>query len=381
MEGNKKQDGCNQTEVLSQDELNRYARHLTLPEIGIDGQRKLKKCSVLVVGTGGLGSPVCLYLAAAGVGRIGIVDFDQVDESNLQRQIIHGTSDVGRAKTLSARESISSINPFVIVETHEAAFTTANAMEIASHYDIIVDGTDNFATRYLVNDVCVLLGKPNCYGSIFQFEGQASVFGLPGGPCYRCLYPTPPDPGLIPNCAEGGVLGVLPGLIGTIQATEAIKWIAGIGESLSGRLLLLDALSMRFRSLAVNRNENCPVCGDQPTIIAPIDYQQFCGVPPACAPQSDCDISPTQLKQWLEEKRRITILDVREPHEYKIRNLDGVLIPLGILRERLGELNRSSDIVVHCQKGGRSVKAIEILKNAGFKNIFNLKGGLDAWPG
>lgn len=374
-----KQDTEDRRGALSQPELARYARHLALPDIGIEGQQKLKAASVLVVGTGGLGSPVCLYLAAAGVGKLGIVDFDQVDESNLQRQIIHGTDDVGRSKTQSAQESISKLNPLVDVEIHSVAFSSANAMEIASDYDIIIDGTDNFATRYLVNDVCVLQGKPNCYGSIFQFDGQASVFGLPGGPCYRCLYPTPPDPGLIPNCAEGGVLGVLPGMIGTIQATEAIKCITGIGESLSGRLLLFDALSMRFRDLVIERNPSCPVCGDHPTIDALIDYQQFCGVPGKDAPQNAWDISASQLKRWIKEDRPLTILDVREPSEYQVRNLNGVLIPLGSLAKRIDELDASIDLVVHCQKGGRSAKAVAILQNAGFENVFNLKGGIDSW--
>lgn len=366
-------------DMLAREETARYARHLTLPEVGTRGQNQLKSASVLVVGTGGLGSPVALYLAAAGVGRIGIVDFDRVEYSNLQRQIIHGSEDVGRSKVDSAAESIGNINPFVQVDKHDQAFSSENAMRIGVDYDIIIDGTDNFATRYLVNDVCVLLGKPNCYGSIFRFEGQASVFGLGDGPCYRCLYPKPPNPGLIPNCAEGGVLGILPGLVGTIQATEAIKIILGIGDSLSGRLLLLDALDMKFRELAINRDPNCPVCGDHPTITAPIDYDQFCGTPKKDAAQSPWDIEPAELKRRLDSGEAITVLDVREPHEYEICNLGGTLIPLGELAQRHQELDRSRPIVVHCKMGGRSAKAVKLLRDAGFDDVSNLNGGINRW--
>jgi adenylyltransferase/sulfurtransferase len=365
--------------MLSTEESSRYARHLTLPEVGVVGQAKLKAASALIVGTGGLGSPVGLYLAAAGVGRIGVVDFDRVEYSNLQRQIIHGTEDVGRSKVDSAAESLASINPLIKIEKHDQAFTSENAMQIATEYDIVIDGTDNFATRYLVNDVCVLLGKPNCYGSIFRFEGQASVFGLDGGPCYRCLYPKPPEPGLIPNCAEGGVLGILPGIVGTIQATEAIKIILGIGNHLSGRLLLLDALEMKFRELKVNRDSECPICGDQPTITSPIDYEQFCGVPKPSEPQSAWDIEPSELKRRMDASDPLTLLDVREPHEFEICNLNGTLIPLGQLPERCGELERSKPIVVHCKMGGRSAKAVQLLRDAGFTDVSNLRGGITAW--
>jgi adenylyltransferase/sulfurtransferase len=364
---------------LSGEEMSRYARHLTLPEVGPEGQAKLKAGSVLIIGSGGLGSPVGLYLAAAGVGRIGIVDFDRVDYSNLQRQIIHGSGDVGRAKVDSAAESIARINPLIEVDKIDQAFTSDNALAIAEDYDIVVDGTDNFATRYLVNDVCVLLNKPNCYGSIFRFEGQASVFAHGDGPCYRCLYPEPPDPGVIPNCAEGGVLGVLPGIVGTIQATEAIKIILGVGVPLAGRLLLLDALEMRFRQLRIDRDPNCPVCGDHPTITAPIDYDQFCGTPPAGAAQSPWDIEPAELKRRIETHSPLTVLDVREPSEFEICNLGGLLIPLGELAERLGELDRSKPIVVHCKLGGRSAKAVQMLRDAGFDDVVNLKGGIQAW--
>lgn len=365
--------------MLSQKETSRYARHLTLPEVGVGGQEKLKAASVLIIGTGGLGSPVSLYLAAAGVGRIGIVDFDRVEYSNLQRQIIHGTEDVGRSKVDSAAETIASINPLIQIDKFDQAFTSENALRIASDYDIIIDGTDNFATRYLVNDVCVLLGKPNCYGSIFRFEGQASVFGLADGPCYRCLYPQPPQPGLIPNCAEGGVLGILPGIVGTIQATEAIKIILGIGECLSGRLLLLDALEMKFRELKVNRDKNCPVCGDDPTITELIDYEQFCGVLKASDSQSPWDIEPTELKRRMDVGDPLILLDVRESHEFDICNLAGTLIPLGDLNRRHGELDRSMPIIVHCKMGGRSAKAVQLLRDAGFADVSNLKGGITAW--
>ena len=365
--------------TLSSEEKLRYARHLVLPEVGMEGQEKLKASSVLVIGAGGLGSPVALYLAAAGVGRIGIVDFDRVEFSNLQRQIIHGSEDVGRSKVSSAAESIASINPLVCVDSHEQPLSSDNAMSIVARYDIVIDGTDNFATRYLVNDVCVLSGKPNCYGSIFRFEGQASVFGMSGGPCYRCLYPQPPDPGVVPNCAEGGVLGVLPGIVGTIQANEAIKLILGTGNPLSERLLLFDALEMKFRELKVSRDPKCPVCGDQPTITEPIDYEQFCGVPKKDDAQSPWDIEPIELKRQMDARESVVVLDVREPHEYETCNLGGVLIPLGELAERTGELDPSANIVVHCKMGGRSAKAVKLLRDAGFGRVSNLKGGITAW--
>ena len=369
---------------LTKTEIERYSRHLTLPEVGRTGQLKLKAASILLVGTGGLGSPLAMYLAAAGVGRLGIVDFDNVDFSNLQRQTIHGTDDVGRPKVLSATETIKSINPGVQVDPYNEAFTTANALRIAAPYDIIIDGTDNFPTRYLVNDVCVMQGKANCYGSIFRFEGQASVFGHEGGPCYRCLYPEPPAPGVVPSCAEGGVLGVLPGIIGTIQAIEAIKIILGRGQTLSGRLLLFDALDMSFREMKVRRDPNCPICGDQPTIRELIDYQQFCGVPTPgseaekIARQSPWDISPAEAKLRLQSGE-VRLLDVREPHEYEICHLDGKLIPLGELPQRFGELNKAAEIIVHCKKGARSAKAVQWLRDHGFGKVFNMRGGITAW--
>ncbi|TWT92631.1 molybdopterin-synthase adenylyltransferase MoeB [Neorhodopirellula pilleata] len=364
---------------LSSEESLRYARHLTLPQVGIDGQARLKASSALIIGTGGLGSPVALYLAAAGVGRIGVVDFDRVEASNLQRQIIHGTSDIGRTKVASAAESIAEVNPFVEVECFDEALDSQNAMSIASRFDVIVDGTDNFATRYLVNDVCVLLKKPNCYGSIYQFEGQASVFAFDGGPCYRCLYPQPPAPGAVPNCAEGGVMGVLPGMIGTVQATEAIKILLGLGVNLSGRLLLIDALEMKFRELKVKRNPNCPVCGDHPTITAPIDYAQFCGMPPSGVVSCDRNVTPEELQRRRSQGDSFTLLDVREPHEYAICHLGGTLIPLAELPARLDELDRSRPVIVHCKSGGRSLKAVDILRQAGFEDVFNLQGGILAW--
>ena len=372
----------NQSNTLSPEELSRYARHLTLPEVGVDGQKRLKAASVLIIGAGGLGSPVAMYLAAAGIGKLGIVDFDQVEYSNLQRQIIHSTESVGRSKVESARQSLLAINPLVDVVPIEQAFTSENAMEIARDYDIIIDGTDNFATRYLVNDVCVLLKKPNCYGSIFRFEGQASVFGYAGGPCYRCLYPQPPAPGVVPSCAEGGVLGILPGIVGTIQATEAIKLILGIGDSLSERLLLIDALDMKFRQVKVRRDPICPVCGDNPTITALIDYDQFCGTPKRDdqpLEQSPWDISPAELKQKMDSNENFVLLDVRQPHEYEICNLDGTLIPLDELSSRHQELNRETPIIVHCKLGGRSAKAVKLLRDQGFKEVQNLNGGIIAW--
>lgn len=373
---------------LSKDEIARYSRHLIMPEVGMEGQRKLKAASILLIGTGGLGSPLGLYLAAAGVGRLGLVDFDVVDHSNLQRQIVHGTKDVGRPKIQSAKDRLADINPHIQIDTYETALRADNALDIIKPYDIVIDGTDNFQTRYLANDASVLLGKPNVYGSIFRFDGQASVF-YPGGggPCYRCLYPEPPPPGLVPSCAEGGVLGILPGIIGVIQATEAIKLIIGQGEPLIGRLLLFDALKMKFRELKLRRNPECPLCGDNPTIKELIDYDQFCGITPPApvevkAEASSWEVTPTELKAELDGGRQLTIIDVREVHEWQICNLEqygSKLIPLGQVAGRISELNSADDIVVHCKMGGRSAKAYETLKQAGFTKIRNLKGGILAW--
>jgi sulfur-carrier protein adenylyltransferase/sulfurtransferase len=370
-------------DLLTPEEAQRYSRHLVLPEIGKRGQTKLKASSVLVVGAGGLGSPVLTYLAAAGVGHLGIVDFDNVDYSNLQRQTIHGTADVGQPKVASATQTITNINPNVKVTQYPFALTRDNAMSIAEGYDLIIDGTDNFATRYLVNDVCVLLKKPNCYGSIFRFEGQASVFGHEGGPCYRCLYPTPPAPGLVPNCAEGGVLGVLPSIIGTIQATEAIKILLGIGQTLSGRLLLYDALDMSFREMKVRRSPDCPICGEHPSIDSLMDYPAWCGTkigePTNGEPQSAWDISPQEAQKRMQSDPTIRLLDVRQPDEYDICHLGGQLVPLGELADRLGQLNPEDSYIVHCKLGKRSAKAVELLRNHGFRNVFNLRGGIAAW--
>jgi adenylyltransferase/sulfurtransferase len=367
---------------LSNDEISRYSRHLIMPEVALEGQKKLKAAKVLTVGTGGLGSPLALYLAAAGVGTLGIVDFDVVDESNLQRQILHGTSDVGRPKVESAREKLEDINPNVNVVVHEEALTSENALEIFKDYDVIVDGTDNFPTRYLVNDACVLLGKPNVYGSIFRFEGQASVFWAEEGPCYRCLYPEPPPPGLVPSCAEGGVLGILPGAIGTIQATEAVKLILGIGEPLIGRLMLYDALGMSFREMKLRKDPNCPVCGENPTVTELIDYQEFCGIPQANAAQEQNgvpEIGVQELKQKLDNGEDINVLDVREPHEYEVANIGVKLVPLGELPQRLAEFDQSENFAIHCKTGGRSAKAVKLLQDAGFQNVYNVKGGITAW--
>ena len=365
---------------LTNEEIARYSRHLIMPEVALDGQKKLKKAKVLTVGTGGLGSPLALYLAAAGVGTIGIVDFDVVDESNLQRQILHGTSDVGRPKVESARDKIKDINPNVEVVVHEEALTSENALEIFEDYDVIVDGTDNFPTRYLVNDACVLLGKPNVYGSIFRFEGQASVFWAEEGPCYRCLYPEPPPPGLVPSCAEGGVLGILPGAIGTIQATETVKLVLGIGEPLIGRLLLYDALGMSFREMKLRKDPNCPVCGENPTVTELIDYQEFCGIPQANAQADEVpEITVQELKAKMENGEDLNVLDVREPHEYEVANIGVRLIPLGELPQRLAELDQSESFAIHCKTGGRSAKAVKLLKDAGFQNVYNVKGGITAW--
>jgi sulfur-carrier protein adenylyltransferase/sulfurtransferase len=370
---------------LTKEEIARYSRHLIMPEVGMEGQRKLKAASILLVGTGGLGSPLGLYLAAAGIGRLGLVDFDVVDHSNLQRQIIHGTKDVGRPKIASARDRLSDVNPHVQLDTYETALRADNALDIIKDYDLVIDGTDNFQTRYLVNDASVLLGKPNVYGSIFRFDGQASVFyPKAGGPCYRCLYPEPPPPGLVPSCAEGGVLGILPGIICVIQATEAIKLIIGAGDLLIGRLLLFDALQMKFRELKLRRNAECPLCGEHPTITELIDYEVFCGITPHAEQPtaSDWEITPAQLKAELEAGRELTIIDVRDPHEWQIGNLAPLgakLIPLGQFPARLNELDSADEIVVHCKMGGRSAKAYELLRQAGFKKIRNLKGGILAW--
>jgi adenylyltransferase/sulfurtransferase len=370
------------TATLSKDEILRYSRHLIMPEVGIEGQLKLKQAKVVLIGTGGLGAPLGLYLAAAGIGRIGLVDFDVVDFTNLQRQVIHGTKDVGKKKLDSAAESMLDINPYLQIDKHEVALTSENALDILKDYDIVIDGTDNFPTRYLVNDACVLLGKPNVYGSIFRFEGQSTVFAYEGGPCYRCLYPEPPPPGLVPSCAEGGVLGILPGTIGLIQATEAVKLILGIGEPLVGRLLLYDALAMKFRELKLRKNPECPVCGDHPTITKLIDYQEFCGIPqqPAAAVASSGDIDPVEVKALIDHKEPFFLLDVREPHEYQICNIPyAKLIPLGDLPKRLNELDPSALIVAHCKSGVRSAKAIDLLKQNGFTKLRNMKGGILAW--
>ena len=367
--------------ALSKHEILRYSRHLIIPEVGIDGQQKLKSAKVLLVGAGGLGAPLGLYLAAAGIGRIGIVDFDVVDFTNLQRQVIHSTPDVGRKKLDSAAEKMHAINPHVDIAKHETALTSENALDILKDYDIVVDGTDNFPTRYLVNDACVLLAKPNVYGSIFRFEGQATVFACQGGPCYRCLYPEPPPPGLVPSCAEGGVLGILPGTIGLIQATETVKLILGIGEPLVGRLLLYDALGMRFRELKLRKNPECPVCGEHRTITRLIDYHQFCGVPRTPETKvTESEIDVTEVQAKLDRGDHFVLIDVREPHEYRICNIPAArLIPLGEVPQRLNELDPQADIVIHCKSGVRSAKACGILRQAGFERVRNMKGGILAW--
>ncbi len=369
---------------LTSADLARYARHLSLPEVGIEGQQKLKAARVLCVGAGGLGSPLALYLAAAGIGTLGIVDFDVVDASNLQRQIIHTTNDIGRAKLDSAAEKLAALNPGVKVIKHETMLTSSNALDILKDYDIVADGTDNFPTRYLVNDACVLLGKPNVYGSVFRFEGQASVFATREGPCYRCLYPEPPPPGTVPNCAEGGVLGILPGLVGIIQATEVIKLILGKGEPLVGRLLLVDALAMRFRELKLKKNPECPVCGENPTVTRLIDYQQFCGLAPQSSKEKTLmsgipQITVQELKQRLDAGEDIMILDVREPYEYQIANIGGTLIPQNEVPRRLAEIDRNREIVVQCRSGARSQRIAEFLAAQGYPNVKNLAGGILAW--
>ncbi|MBW3582225.1 MAG: molybdopterin-synthase adenylyltransferase MoeB [Euryarchaeota archaeon] len=367
---------------LSQDELFRYSRHLILPEVGVRGQDKLKKGSVLIVGAGGLGSPAALYLAAAGVGRIGLVDFDTVDSTNLQRQVLYGEKDVGRKKLVAAKERLEDLNPNVTVETHDTALTSQNALDLVAQYDVVADGTDNFQTRYLVNDACVLAGKPNAYGSIYRFEGQASVFGAPNGPCYRCLYATPPPPGLVPSCAEGGVLGVLPGIIGSIQATETIKLLLGGGDTLAGRLLLFDAWSMDFTTVQVQRDPNCPVCGDAPTIKELIDYDEFCGVgsdKPAPIPDTHV-IDVKTLSTKLQNGDGVVVVDVREPGETEIAAIDGAInIPLQEIRGRLAEIPRAKEIVLHCKGGFRSAQAWHRLREAGYEDVKNLLGGILAW--
>jgi sulfur-carrier protein adenylyltransferase/sulfurtransferase len=371
-----------QESTLSNEEVLRYSRHLIMPEVGMEGQLKLKRARVLSIGTGGLGAPLGLYLAAAGVGRIGIVDFDAVDRTNLQRQILFSSADVGRRKIEAAADRLHGLNPDIQIDPYEKRLTSENALDLFKNYDIIVDGTDNFPTRYLVNDACVLLKKPNVYGSIFRFEGQVSIFGYPEGPCYRCLYPEPPPPGLVPSCAEGGVLGVLPGIVGAIQAAEALKLIIGKGEPLIGRLLLFDALAMRFRELKLRKNPDCPACGAHPTITKLIDYAEFCGIrgEEAPAPQSSVpEITARELKLRLDRGDDVFILDVREPHEYQICNLGGYLIPLGDLPRRVNELDSSREIVAHCRSGKRSAEAADFLRQAGFGKVLNLKGGILAW--
>jgi molybdopterin/thiamine biosynthesis adenylyltransferase/rhodanese-related sulfurtransferase len=365
---------------LTREELHRYSRHLILPDVALEGQERIKAARVLLVGAGGLGSPAALYLAAAGVGTLGIVDFDVVDLTNLQRQVLHGTSDVGRSKLESARERIADLNPNVRVEAHETRLTSANALEILREYDVIVDGTDNFATRYLTNDACVLLGKPNVYGSIFRFEGQASIFAMPGGPCYRCLFPNPPPPGLVPSCAEGGVLGVLPGIVGTIQATEALKLILGIGDTLVGRLLLIDAMGMRFHTVRVPRDPNCPACGTR-EIQQLIDYDEYCGTPGGEMPaRNDVpEITPTELAARLDAKEELDLIDVREPYEWQLGRLPTArLIPLGQLPSALSTLDSTREIVVYCRSGVRSADATKQLRAAGLRAL-NLAGGILRW--
>ena len=378
--------------ALTHEEIARYSRHLILPEVGMEGQQRLKAAKVLCVGTGGLGAPLLLYLAAAGVGTLGLVDFDTVDASNLHRQVIHSTPDIGSPKLDSAADKLNALNPDVKVVKHNTMLTSANAMEILADYDIVADGTDNFQTRYLVNDASVLSGKPNVYASIFRFEGQASVFGAPDGPCYRCLYPEPPPPGLVPSCAEGGVLGILPGLLGVIQATEVVKLILnvkdkGTGEPLIGRLLLVDALGMRFRELKLRKNPDCPVCGTHPTVTKLIDYDQFCGITPPAKETTQVanvqngvpQIGPEELKRRQTAGEDVFVLDVREPHEYQIANIGGHLIPLNDLPKRIGELDREKNIVVQCKSGGRSQRGAEFLQQQGFAHVENLAGGITAW--
>lgn len=369
--------------TLSNDEILRYSRQLIMPEVALEGQKKMKSARVLCVGTGGLGSPLALYLAAAGVGTLGLVDFDVVEYTNLQRQVLHYTADVGRLKLDSAIDKLRAINPFVEIKRYDTYLNSQNAIEIIKDYDIIADGTDNFATRYLVNDACVLSGKPNVYASIYRFEGQVSIFGAVDGPCYRCLYPEPPPSGLVPSCAEGGVLGVLPGLLGLMQASEVIKLILGAGEPLVGRLVLVDVLAMRFREMRVRKNSDCSVCGENPTVKELIDYNPFCGIH---GEESDAgvevkipEVQVEEFKIRLDAKEDIFVLDVREPHEYKICNIKGYLIPIGDLPKRMHELDSSREIIVHCKSGTRGAKAVEYLRKSGFKRVMNLAGGILAW--
>ncbi|MGA2847720.1 MAG: molybdopterin-synthase adenylyltransferase MoeB, partial [Terracidiphilus sp.] len=369
---------------LTTDDLSRYSRHLILPEVGMEGQQKLKAARVLCVGTGGLGSPLALYLTAAGIGTLGLVDFDVVDSSNLQRQIIHSTKDIGRKKLDSAEEKLKALNPSINIVKHDTMLSSANALDIIKNYDIVADGTDNFPTRYLVNDACVILGKPNAYGSIFRFEGQASVFATETGPCYRCLYPEPPPPGLVPSCAEGGVLGILPGLVGVIQATEVIKLILGKGEPLIGRLLLVDALNMRFRELKLRKNPECPVCGENPTVTALIDYQNFCGIVPETQQEKNVkngipQLTVKELKARRDAGEDFFLLDVREPYEYQIAQIGGTLIPQNDVPNRLAEIPRDREIIVQCRSGARSQRIAELLKQAGYQSVVNLAGGILAW--
>jgi adenylyltransferase/sulfurtransferase len=369
---------------LTTDDLARYSRHLILPEVGMEGQQKLKAAKVLCVGTGGLGSPLVLYLAAAGIGTLGLVDFDVVDASNLQRQIIHSTKDIGRKKIDSAAEKLTALNPALNVVKHDTMLSSANALEILKDYDIVADGTDNFPTRYLVNDACVLLGKPNVYGSIFRFEGQASIFATKEGPCYRCLYPEPPPPGLVPSCAEGGVLGILPGLVGVIQATEVIKLILGNGSPLIGRLLLVDALNMRFRELKLRKNPECPVCGDHPTVTELIDYQNFCGIVPEIRQEANLkngvpQITVKELKRRIDAGEDVQLIDVREPYEYQIAQIGGKLIPQNDVPQRLAEIDRDREVVVHCKSGGRSQRIAEFLMQSEYPRVVNVAGGILAW--
>jgi len=369
---------------LTPDDLSRYSRHLILPEVGMEGQRRLKAAKVLCVGTGGLGSPLAFYLAAAGIGTLGLVDFDVVDASNLQRQIIHSTKDIGRKKLDSAEEKLKALNPAMNVVKHETMLTSANALEILKDYDVVADGTDNFPTRYLVNDACVLLGKPNAYGSIFRFEGQCSVFAAEDGPCYRCLYPEPPPPGLVPSCAEGGVLGILPGLVGVMQATEVIKLILGKGEPLIGRLLLIDALNMRFRELKLRKNPECPVCGTNPSVTQLIDYQRFCGITAAAQQEANLkngipQITVQQLKRRIDAGEDVQLIDVREPWEAQIAQIGGKLIPQNDVPNRLAEIDREREVVVHCKGGGRSQRIAEFLRQQGYERVANLAGGIGAW--
>lgn len=368
---------------FSNEEILRYGRHMIMPEVGVEGQKRLKAARVLLIGTGGLGSPLGMYLAAAGVGTLGLVDCDVVDYSNLQRQIVHGTKDVGRSKLDSAHDRIKDINPHTILELHNTLLSSENALELVKQYDLVIDGTDNFPTRYLVNDACVLAGKPNVYGSIFRFEGQASVFWAEHGPCYRCLYPEPPPPGMVPSCAEGGVLGVLPGIIGCIQATEAVKLLLGIGDSMVGRLLVFDALRMRFRELKLRKDPECPICGENPTVTELIDYVEFCGLPghqDAPAATTIIEITPAELNARFQAGDRPYLLDVRNPEEWSITHLDGAsLIPLPDLDRRYTELPLDGEIVVYCRSGGRSAKAVEFLQGKGYRNLKNLTGGTLRW--